>query len=64
MKIKGLDGKITELADKEWKISQALDDLNTKDLYLEAYSRRENIKFNNITSTNPRCIQMSQKTQK
>ena len=47
-KIKGLDGKIAELADKERKISQTLDDLNTKDLYLEAYSRRENIKFNKI----------------
>ena len=47
-KIKGLDGKIAELADKERKISQTLDDLNTKDLYLEAYSRRANIKFNKI----------------
>ena len=47
-KIKGLDGKIAELADKERKISQTLDDLNTKDLYLEAYSMRENIKFNKI----------------
>ena len=27
-KIKGLDGKIAELADKERKISQTLDDLN------------------------------------
>ena len=35
-KIKYLDGKIAELADKERKINQALDDLNTKDLYLEA----------------------------
>ena len=42
-KIKGLDGKIAELADKERKISQTLDDLNTKDLYLDAYSRLENI---------------------
>ena len=47
-KIKGLDGKIAELADKQRKISQTLDNLNTKDLYLEAYSRRENIKFNKI----------------
>ena len=47
-KIKGLDGKIAELADKQRKISQTLDNLNTKDLYLEAYSRRENIKFNRI----------------
>ena len=47
-KIKGLDGKIAELADKERKISQTLDDLNTKDLYLDAYSRLENIKFNKI----------------
>ena len=47
-KIKGLDGKIGELADKERKISQTLDDLNTKDLYLDAYSRLENIKFNKI----------------
>ena len=47
-KIKGLDGKIAELADKERKISQTLDDLNTKDLYLGAYSRLENIKFNKI----------------
>ena len=46
--IKGLDGKIAELADKERKIIQTLDHLNMKDLYLEASSRRENIKFNNI----------------
>lgn len=47
-KIKGIEGKIAELKVKEGKIDQTSKDLNTKDLYLEAYSRRENIKFNNI----------------
>ncbi|KAL9959711.1 hypothetical protein ACROYT_G033060 [Oculina patagonica] len=47
-KIKGIEGKIAELKVKEGEIDQTLKDLNTKDLYLEAYSRRENIKFNNI----------------
>ena len=32
-KIKSLDGKIAELQDKERKINQTLEDLNTKDLY-------------------------------
>ena len=54
-KIKKLDDKIVQLQEKERNIQQALEDLNTKDLYLEAYSRRENIKFNNIPeSTSPR----------
>lgn len=54
-KIKKLDGKIAELQEKERNINQAIEDLKTKDLYLEAYSRRENIKFNNIPeSTSPR----------
>ncbi|KAL9983207.1 hypothetical protein ACROYT_G005346 [Oculina patagonica] len=47
-KIKGIEGKIAELKVKGGKIDQTLKDLNTKDLYLEAYSRRKNIKFNNI----------------
>lgn len=54
-KIQNLDGKVADLQDKEKKINQVLEDLNTKDLYLEAYSRRENIKFNNIAeSPSPR----------
>ena len=54
-KIKGIEGKIAELKVKEREIDQTLKDLNTKDLYLEAYSRRENIKFNNIPeSPSPR----------
>ena len=47
-RIKGIEGKIAELKVKEGEIDQTLKDLNTKDLYLEAYSRRENIKFNNF----------------
>ena len=38
-KIKKLDGKIAELQEKERNINQAIEDLKTKDLYLEAYSR-------------------------
>ena len=54
-RIKGIEGKIAELKVKEGEIDQTLKDLNTKDLYLEAYSRRENIKFNNIPeSPSPR----------
>jgi len=46
---------MAELQEKERNINQALDDLKTKELYLEAYSRHENIKFNNIPeSTSPR----------
>jgi len=44
---------MAELQEKEKNINQALDDLKTKDLYLEAYSRRENIKFNNIPESGP-----------
>ena len=50
-KIKGLDEKTAELADKERKISQTLDDLNSKNSYLEAYSRREKIKFNSMKAS-------------
>ena len=54
-RIKGIEGKRAELKVKEGEIDQTLKDLNTKDLYLEAYSRRENIKFNNIPeSPSPR----------
>ena len=54
-RVKGIEGKIAELKVKEGEIDQTLKDLKTKDLYLEAYSRRENIKFNNIPeSPSPR----------
>ena len=54
-RINGIEGKIAQLKVKEGEIDQALKDLNTKDLYLEAYSRRENKKFNNIPeSPSPR----------
>ena len=41
------------MGQKEQEINDKLKDLATKDLYLEAYSRRENIKFNYIPETPP-----------
>ena len=40
---------IAKLETKEQEIHFKMEELETKDLYLEAYSRRENIKFTNIT---------------
>ena len=42
---------LAELDRKEQEINNKLKELTTKDLYLEAYSRRENIKFNYIPET-------------
>ena len=39
---------IAKLESKEQEIDSKMEELKTKDLYLEAYSRRENIKFINI----------------
>ena len=39
---------IAKLETKEQEIHSKMEELETKDLYLEAYSRRENIKFTNI----------------
>ena len=39
---------IAKLESKEQEINSKMEELKTKDLYLEAYSRRENIKFINI----------------
>ena len=36
---------------KEQEIQKKLEELTTKDLYLKAYSRRQNIKFNRIPET-------------
>ena len=41
------------MGQKEQEINDILKDLATKDLYLEAYSRWENIKFNYIPETPP-----------
>ena len=40
-----------DLNQKEQKIHKKLEELSTKDLYLEAYSRYKNIKFNHIPET-------------
>lgn len=40
--------QLTELTTKCQKNGDLLDEIHTKNLYLEAYSRRENIKFTNI----------------
>ena len=52
-KLEALDKKLAELGEKEKLIDSKIEELNTKDLYLEAYSRRENIKFNNIEESSP-----------
>ena len=46
--LKGYESKMAELELKEQKCQAKMEELETKDLYLEAYSRRENIKFTNI----------------
>ena len=43
--------KIKDQLEEEKEIHKKLQELTTKDLYLEAYSRRENIKFNRIPET-------------
>ena len=50
-KIKKIKDQLGELNQKEQEIHKKLEELKTKDLYLEAYSRRENIKFNRIPET-------------
>lgn len=40
--------KITSLTESERKLTDQINDITSKNLYLEAYSRRENIKFFNI----------------
>ena len=40
--------RITSLIESERKLIDQINDINSKGLYLEAYSRRENIKFFNI----------------
>ena len=40
--------QLAELTAKWQKNQDLLDEIDTKNLYLEAYSRRENIKFTNI----------------
>ena len=42
------ESQLAELTTKCQKIEVLLDKIHTKNLYLEAYSRRENIKFMNI----------------
>ena len=37
--------KITSLTESERKLTDQINDITSKNLYLEAYSRRENIKF-------------------
>ena len=43
-----MDLKLTNLEKKETELASRAKELETKNLYLEAYSRRENIKFENI----------------
>lgn len=50
-KLKKIKDALADLDHKEQEINHKLKVLTTKDLYLEAYSRRENIKFNNIPET-------------
>lgn len=50
-KLKKIKDMLAELDHKEQEINNKLKELTTKDLYLEAYSRRENIKFNYIPET-------------
>lgn len=40
--------RITSLTESERKLTDQINDITSKNLYLEAYSRRENIKFFNI----------------
>ena len=40
--------KITTIEEADRELTARIKDLETKNLYLEAYSRRENIKFENI----------------
>lgn len=48
-KLKKIKVTLADLGQKEQEINNKLKDLATKDLYLEAYSRWENIKFNYIS---------------
>ena len=43
-KLKKIKGKLADLNQKEEEINDKLKELATKDLYLEAFSRRKNIK--------------------
>ena len=52
-KLKKIKDTLADLGQKEQEINDKLKDLATKDLYHEAYSRRENIKFNYIPETPP-----------
>ena len=52
-KLKKIKDTLADLGQKEQEINDKLKDLATKDLYLEAYSRRENIKFNYIPEMPP-----------
>ena len=51
--LEALDKKLAELGEKEKLIDSKIEELNTKDLCLEAYSRWENMKFNNIGESSP-----------
>ena len=51
MKLKKIKEQLVDLNQKEQKIHKKLEELSTKDLYLEAYSRCKNIKFNHIPET-------------
>ncbi|XP_078356079.1 uncharacterized protein LOC144640896 [Oculina patagonica] len=42
------EGQLAELAEKVQKNEELIKEVKTKNLYLESYSRRENIKFTNI----------------
>lgn len=42
------EGQLAELAAKSQKNEELIKEVETKNLYLESYSRRENIKFTNI----------------
>ena len=48
-KLKKIKDALADLGRKEQEINDKLKDLANKDLYLEGYSRRENIKFNSST---------------
>ena len=47
-KIDEQNERITSLTESEKKLNHQMDEIISKNLYLEAYSRRENIKFFNI----------------
>lgn len=50
-KIDGQNDQIAALIESDRKLTEKLNDITSKNLYLEAYSRRENIKFFNIPET-------------